>query len=40
MFPFINQSQIEQKYKDQFFKVIIGEFVSTDDGTGIVHIAP
>lgn len=40
LFPYINQSKIEQKYKDQFFKIIAGEFVSTEDGTGIVHIAP
>jgi isoleucyl-tRNA synthetase len=40
LFPFINQSSIEQKYKDQFFKVIAADFVSTEDGTGIVHIAP
>jgi isoleucyl-tRNA synthetase len=40
LFPFINQSTIEQKYKDQFFKVIAADFVSTEDGTGIVHIAP
>ena len=25
---------------DNAFKVIHGDFVSTDDGTGIVHIAP
>ena len=40
LFPFINQSKIDQKYKDQFFKVIAADFVSTEDGTGIVHIAP
>jgi len=40
LFTFIKQSKIEQKYKDQFFKVIAADFVSTEDGTGIVHIAP
>ena len=25
---------------DKAFKIIHGDFVSTDDGTGIVHIAP
>ena len=25
---------------DQAFRVIAGDFVTTDDGTGIVHIAP
>lgn len=40
LFPHINNSAIDQKYKDQFFKIIPGEFVSTEDGTGIVHIAP
>lgn len=40
LFQHINNSKIEQIYKDQFFKIIPGEFVSTEDGTGIVHIAP
>ena len=40
LFPYINQSKIASKYKEQFFKIIAGEFVSTEDGTGIVHIAP
>ncbi len=31
---------LPEKYKDQFCKVIEWEFVSTEDGTGIVHIAP
>jgi isoleucyl-tRNA synthetase len=34
------QSKIDAKYKEQFFKIIPGEFVSTEDGTGIVHMAP
>ncbi len=40
LFPYINKSTIAQEYKDQFFKIIPGEFVSTEDGTGVVHIAP
>jgi len=40
LFPYINQSDIDQKYKGQFFQIITWEFVSTEDGTGIVHIAP
>lgn len=40
LFPHINNSKIDKKYKEQFFKIIPGEFVSTEDGTGIVHIAP
>jgi len=40
LFPYINQSSIDNKYKNQFFQVITWEFVSTEDGTWIVHIAP
>lgn len=40
LFLYINKSKIDKKYKEQFFKIIAEEFVSTDDGTGIVHIAP
>ncbi len=40
LFQHIKQSKIDTKYKEQFFKIISGEFVSTEDGTGIVHIAP
>lgn len=40
LFQHINKSKIDKKYKDQFFTIISGEFVSTEDGTGIVHIAP
>lgn len=40
LFQHINKSKIDQTFKDQFFKIIPGEFVSTEDGTGIVHIAP
>jgi isoleucyl-tRNA synthetase len=28
------------KYKEKYFQIIPGDYVSTDDGTGIVHIAP
>lgn len=40
LFQHINKSKIDKKYKENFFKIIVGEFVSTEDGTGIVHIAP
>lgn len=40
LFQYINNSKIDKKYKEQFFKIISGEFVSTEEGTGIVHIAP
>ena len=33
LFPYINTSKIATKYKEQFFKIIAGEFVSTEDGT-------
>lgn len=37
--PYIKQALPDQ-YKEKFCKVIEAEFVSTEDGTGIVHIAP
>ena len=40
LFPYVDNSKIDEKYKEQFFKIIAGEFVSTEEGTGIVHIAP
>ncbi len=40
LFSYINKSDIDQNYKDQFFQIITWEFVSTEDGTWIVHIAP
>ena len=40
LFQHINKSKIANTYKEQYFKIIAGEFVSTEDGTGIVHIAP
>ena len=30
----------EERRKDGCFKVLLGDFVTTDTGTGIVHIAP
>jgi len=30
----------EKRRKDGCFKVLCGKFVTSDDGTGIVHIAP
>lgn len=40
IFPYINQSKIAQEYKNKYFHVITADYVSTEDGTGIVHIAP
>lgn len=40
LFDFIKHSQIAPVYQEQFFQVQSADFVSTDDGTGIVHIAP
>ncbi|MDD3263062.1 MAG: class I tRNA ligase family protein [Candidatus Absconditabacteria bacterium] len=37
--PYIIKA-LPDNYKDKFCKVIEAEFVSTEDGTGIVHIAP
>lgn len=31
---------LEKIYKDKAFKTVCADFVSTEDGTGIVHIAP
>ena len=39
IFPYIKKFLPEQ-YKDKFCKIIKADFVSTEDGTGIVHIAP
>ena len=33
-------SYFEKEYKDTAFTVVEGDFVTTEDGTGIVHIAP
>ena len=41
LFDFYRSSnEIESSYKDASFKILTGDFVSTEDGTGIVHIAP
>ena len=40
LFDYIKKSNIADKYKDQFFQILTWEFVSTEDGTGIVHTAP
>lgn len=40
LFPYVQNSQIDAQYKDQFFQLLSGDFVTTEDGTGIVHIAP
>lgn len=37
--PYIKKA-LPDNYRDQFCKVIAADFVSTEDGTGIVHIAP
>jgi len=37
--PYIKKA-LPDNYKDKFCKVIPGDFVSTEDGTWIVHIAP
>ena len=34
LFPYF-----EEEYKEKAFRIILGDFVTTDDGTGIVHIA-
>lgn len=35
-----SKADIDKIYKDNVFKVLPWDFVSTNDGTGIVHIAP
>ncbi len=40
LFNYINESAIPQEYKDEYFQIMTADFVSTEDGTGIVHIAP
>lgn len=37
---YTKESGVEQKYKDNSFKILSWDFVSTEDGTWIVHIAP
>src|SRR5690606_41002187 len=36
LMPYVNSPEIEE----QAFRVISGDFVSTEDGTGIVHASP
>ena len=40
LFDYIKKSNIADEYKGQFFQLLTWEFVSTEDGTGIVHTAP
>ena len=40
LFDYIKTSNIADEYKGQFFQILTWEFVSTEDGTGIVHTAP
>lgn len=40
LFEYINQSSISNEYKNKYFQIISGDYVSTEDWTGIVHIAP
>ncbi len=40
LFDYIQKSDIKAEFKDQFFQILNAEYVSTEDGTGIVHIAP
>lgn len=40
LFPYINNSNMAPEFKEQYFHIIPADYVSTEDGTGIVHIAP
>ena len=40
LFPYAQSSQIDLQYREQFFQILSWDFVTTEDGTGIVHIAP
>jgi broad specificity phosphatase PhoE len=40
LFDYIVKSNIKEAYTSDFFQVLNPDFVSTEDGTGIVHIAP
>lgn len=40
LFDYILNSKIADEYKKEFFHILIADFVSIEDGTGIVHIAP
>ncbi len=40
LFEYINNSKLPDEYKERYFQMIPGDYVSTEDWTGIVHIAP
>ena len=40
LFEYINNSKLPAEFKDRYFQMIPGDYVSTEDWTGIVHIAP
>ncbi len=40
LFEYINNSKLPNEYKDRYFQMIPGDYVSTEDWTWIVHIAP
>lgn len=40
LFEYINNSKLPAEYKERYFQMIPGDYVSTEDWTGIVHIAP
>ena len=40
LFDYILNSKIADEYKKEFFHILLADFVSIEDGTGIVHIAP
>lgn len=37
---YAHDASVDQSYKSKVYRVLSGSFVSTDSGTGIVHIAP
>ncbi len=40
IFDYVWKTNIDKKYKSKFFQVLLWDFVSTEDWTWIVHIAP
>lgn len=40
LFSYVSDAPIADEYKEKFFQVICADYVTTADGTGIVHIAP
>ena len=40
LFPYVSNAPIADEYKEKFFQVVCADYVTTADGTGIVHIAP